>query len=168
MHYLTMVLRLVHILGGVFWVGSNLVMGFFISPTIAATADAGKKFMGYLVNQARITTAITVAAVLTVLAGGWLYWIDSNGFTSAWTKSGAGVVFGIGGVLGLIGFIFGMLLGKNINILAKVGSEVQGKPTPEQMNQLQAAQKQLGIVGPISMIALILAIACMSIARYWF
>jgi hypothetical protein len=77
------------------------------------------------------------------------------------------VVFGIGGVFGFVGYIFGMLIGKNINILAKVGAQVQGKPTPEQMSQIQAAQKQLKTVGPISAFSLILAVICMSVARYW-
>ncbi len=36
-----LILRLIHILSGVFWVGINIFLNFFISPTIAATADAG-------------------------------------------------------------------------------------------------------------------------------
>jgi len=87
---------------------------------------------------------------------------------SAWTNSGAGVVFGIGGFFGLIGYIFGMLLGKNLSTLARIGAEAQGKPTPDQLSTMQAAQKQLGVVGPISTISLIIAVICMSVARYWF
>ena len=168
MHTLTIVLRFIHVFGGAFWFGSAMMMGFFISPTVAATAEAGQRFMGHLVLKARIHTVIAVSAGLTILAGAGLYWIDSDGFASAWTRSGAGLVFGIGGFFGLIGFIFGMLIGKNISALAKIGSQVQGKPTPEQMGKIQAAQKQLGIVGPISSFSLIIAVICMSVARYWF
>ena len=168
MHTFTIVLRLIHIVGGAFWFGSALMLGFYISPTVAATAEAGQKFMGHLVSKARIPTAIAISGGLTILAGAGLYWIDSGGFTSAWTRSGAGLLFGIGGAFGLIGFIFGMLVGKNIKALVKIGSEVQGKPTPDQMNQIQAAQKQLGVVGPVSSFALILTLICMSVARYWF
>jgi hypothetical protein len=78
------------------------------------------------------------------------------------------LVFGIGGVLGLVGFIFGMQIGTNINKIVKIGSQVQGKPTPDQINQIQAAQKRLRVVGPISAYSLILAVICMSVARYWF
>ena len=167
MQYLTIVLRLLHVGGGAFWFGRAMMMGFFISPTVAATAEVGQKFMGYLVNKARIHIVLTVAASLTILAGAGLYWIDSNGLTSAWTRSSAGLVFGIGGILGLVGYIFGMLIGKNISVLARVGAEVQGKPTTDQMNMIQAAQKQLRVVGPVSAFALILAVICMSVARYW-
>lgn len=168
MHYLAIVLRLIHVVGGAFWFGSAIMMGFFISPTVATTAEAGQRFMGALVKNAGITKVIAAAAGLTILAGAGLYWIDSDGFTSAWTRSGPGVVFGIGGLFGLVGFIFGMLIGKNINAIVKIGSEAQGKPTPEQLGKIQAAQKQLGVVGPISSYSLIVAVICMSVARYWF
>ena len=168
MHYLMIVLRFLHVFGGAFWFGSEIMMGFFVSPTVAATGEAGQKFMSSMVKNAGITKVISGAAGLTILAGAALYWIDSDGFTSAWTRSGPGLVFGIGGVFGLIGFIFGMQIGTNINALVKVGSEVQGKPTAEQMGKIQAAQKKLGVVGPISSFSLILTVICMSVARYWF
>ena len=168
MHYLTVILRLLHIVSGAFWFGSSMMMSFFISPTVAATADAGQRFMAYLVKQGRVVTVISVLAGITVVAGAGLYWIDSAGFSSAWTWSSTGLVFGLGGILGLIGFIFGMQIGTNINKIVKTGSEIQGKPTAEQMGLIQAAQKRLKVVGPISAYALILAVICMSVARYWF
>ncbi|MEP7134198.1 MAG: hypothetical protein ABI904_04645 [Chloroflexota bacterium] len=168
MHYLTIVLRFLHVVGGAFWFGSAIMLGFFISPTVAATGEAGQKFMGALVKNAGITKIISAAAGTTILAGAILYWIDSKGFTSAWTRSGPGLVFGIGGIFGLIGFIYGMQIGTNLNALVKVGSEVQGKPTDEQMGKIQAAQKKLKVVGPVSAYSLIIAVICMSVARYWF
>jgi len=168
MHYLTIVLRLLHVVGGAFWFGSAMMVGFMVTPTVAATGEVGQKFMAALVQKANLTKRIAAAAGITILAGAALYWIDSNGFTSDWMKSGAGRVFGIGGFFGLIGMIYGILLGRHVNTIVKVGSEIQGKPTPEQLSKIQAAQKQLRVVGPISSIALIIAVACMSVARYWF
>ncbi|MCL4527812.1 MAG: hypothetical protein M1282_00170 [Chloroflexi bacterium] len=167
MNYLVIVLRLIHILSGVFWVGGSLIITFFISPTVAATAEAGQKFMAHLVTRAKVTLRITAAAILTVLAGGWLYWLDSGGLTSGWTTSATGWGFGIGGVLAIVGLIFGVLVGKNVSLLGGMASKIQGKPTPEQMSQIQAAQKQLKFVAPVSTTALILALVCMATARYW-
>ena len=168
MHILTLVLRFIHVFGGAFWFGSAIMMGFFVSPAVAVTAEAGQKFMGHLVLKGRIHKVIATTAGLTVLAGAGLYWIDSDGFTSAWTRSGPGSLFGICGLFGLIGFIFGMMVGKNIGILANIGAQVQGKPTDDQMSRIQAARKQLGYAGPISSVSLIIAVALMSVARYWF
>ena len=68
MNVLILALRLIHIIGGVFWVGSSVIFGFFISPTVAATADSGQKFMAHLITKTRLTGAITASAILTVLA----------------------------------------------------------------------------------------------------
>ncbi|HUI89000.1 MAG TPA: hypothetical protein VLX61_09770 [Anaerolineales bacterium] len=167
MNYLVIVLRLIHILSGVFWVGGSLILAIFVSPAVTATAEAGQKFMAHVVTKSKITMRITVAALLTVLAGGWLYWIDSGGLTSGWTTSPAGWGFSLGGILGIVGLIFGTLVGKNTSALGKTASEVEGKPTPEQQSQIETAQQQLKVVGPISTMALILALICMATARYW-
>jgi uncharacterized membrane protein len=98
MNVLVIVLRILHISGGVFWVGASLVTGIFISPAVAVTGDAGLKVLAHLIIKARFSTAITVAAVVTVLAGGTPYWIDSQGLTSKWTLSGPGLGFALGGV----------------------------------------------------------------------
>ena len=168
MHILTIVLRLIHIFFGALWFGAALLMFFYISPTIAAIGDAGPKFMGYLVKSKRITVFMSVLAGLTAAAGAGLYWIDSKGFTSKWMHSGPGTIFTIGAVFGLIGFIYGILVGTNIKKMVEAGSQIQGKPTEEQMSQIQGIQKKLQTVGPISTYSLIISMICMSLARYWF
>ena len=167
MNVLILALRLIHIIGGVFWVGSSVMFKFYISPTVAATADSGQKFMAHLVTKTRLTSAITGSAVLTVLAGAALYWIDSQGLTSLWKSSGPGLGFGLGALFALVGLVFGMMVGRNVGILGRLASQVQGKPTNEQMSRIQSAQKQLGYAAPISTLSLILALVCMATARYW-
>jgi uncharacterized membrane protein len=167
MNYLVIILRLIHILSGVFWVGGSIVLAFFITPAVAANGEAGQKIFVHLVNKAQISTRIAAAAILTVLAGGWLYLIDSQGLTSGWSNSGPGLGFGIGAFFAFIGLIFGLIVGVNSNKLGKAAGEISGKPTTEQLNIIQAAQKQLRFASPISTVALILALICMATARYW-
>ena len=167
MNTLVIVLRLVHILSGVFWVGSSVILSFYIGPAVAATAESGQKVLAHLITRAKIHVRITVAALLTLLAGGALYWIDSQGFTSAWQHSGPGVGFGLGALLALFGLGFGMMVGKNLSLLGNLAAQLQGKPSPDQLAKIQAAQKQLAYASPISTTALILALVCMATARYW-
>jgi len=166
MNYLVIVLRLLHIISGVFWVGAGLVMFFFIGPTLGATADAGQKFAQHLMTKTRFTAIMTTSAILTVLAGFSLYWIDSDGFSSAWTHSGPGLSFGVGAGFGLIGLVFGFMVGSTNGALAKLGSQIQGKPTPEQMTQIGALRKRLSVVSPINAYSLLIATLLMAIARY--
>jgi uncharacterized membrane protein len=162
-----LVLRLVHVLGGIFWVGGALMMNFFIGPTIGATAQAGKQFAGHLMTRTQLSMTLTTSAVLTVLAGGFLYWRDSQGFTSLWMSAGPGIGFSIGAVSALIGFVFGMMSGQLNKKMALIGSQIkEGGPTPDQLAQLQKIQDQLKVVSPINAGSLIISVVFMSIARY--
>jgi uncharacterized membrane protein len=166
MNYLVIALRIIHIVGGIFWVGGVLIMTFFIAPTIGATAEAGQKFVGHMMNNLKFSNRMTAAAGLTILAGFILYWIDSDGFTSAWMSSGAGRGFGIGAAFALIGFVFGLLVGRTTKAMAQLGAQIQGKPSSEQMVQLGTLGKQQGTYTNITAVMLILAVIFMSIARY--
>jgi uncharacterized membrane protein len=166
MIYFIWLLRIVHIVAGVFWVGGTLIMTFFIAPTIGAIAEPGQRFMGHLMNNLKFSNRMSAAAGATVLAGFILYWIDSQGFTSAWVSSGAGRGFGIGAGFALIGFVFGILLGRTNKAMARLGAQLQGKPSPDQMIQLQAIRKQLATFSTVTATALVLAVIFMSIARY--
>lgn len=167
MNYLTVVLRLIHIVGGIFWVGAGLLMNFFIGPTLRATGDAGKQFAGHFMTRTRFVTVMNISVYGTVIAGAWLYGIDSNWFQSAWMKSGAGIGFTIGALFGLIGLVTGIMNGSNNRKMVALGSQVQGKPTPEQAAQLGAIQKQQAWVVPVNSWALLLAAFFMATARYF-
>ncbi len=167
MNVFLIILRLIHILSGVFWVGGSLIVFFFLSPAVAATGEAGQKTMGYIINKARLTMRLTIAAALTVLAGAVLYWIDSHGFTSAWTVSAPGLGFALGAIFALVGLGFGGIVGRSFMELARIGAASQGKPSPDQLAQLQAIQKRLAMASMVNTYALILALVCMATARYW-
>jgi uncharacterized membrane protein len=168
MNYLVLLLRIIHIVAGVFWVGGVLIMTFFVSPTVGATAESGQKFVSHLMNNLKFSARMSAAAGLTILAGFILYWIDSNGFTSAWMRSGAGIGFGIGAAFALIGFIFGILLGQTMKAMAQLGVQLsqQGPPSPEQGAQMQSLRTRQVTYSNFSAITLILAVIFMAIARY--
>jgi uncharacterized membrane protein len=166
MNILMVILRFVHVSAGVFWGGGALFMEFFVSPTIAATHEAGQAFAQHLSNKIRLHVFMSIAAGSTVLAGALLYWIDSDGFSSAWMKSGAGIGFGIGAVFGLVAFVFGFIFGRSTARLGEIGAQIKGKPTSEQITEIQAIQKRMKMVSPYHKIAMILAIVFMGTSRY--
>jgi uncharacterized membrane protein len=166
MTYFIWLLRIIHIVGGIFWVGGTLTMTFFIGPTIGATAEAGQKFVGHLMNNLKFSNRMSAAAGLTILAGFILYWIDSQGFSSPWMSSGAGRGFGIGAAFALVGLVFGILIGRTAKAMADLGSKMQGPPSSDQLTQLQAIRKQQITFSNISTLSLLLAVTFMAIARY--
>jgi uncharacterized membrane protein len=169
MNSIHILLRLVHILSGVFWVGAALMLTFFISPTVGATQDAGQRFMRHFMNQTRFNLVMWSSALLTTFAGIILYWIDSEGFTSAWMNSGPGIGFGTGAFFALLGLVAGIFQSRNSNTMAQLGGQIQSQgtpPTSEQAMKLQNLQKALAIGGTLNAIFLILALSGMAIARF--
>ena len=166
MIYLIWLLRIIHIVAGVFWVGGTLMMTFFIAPTVGAIGQSGQQFVGHLMNNLKFSNRMSIAAGSTILAGFILYWIDSQGFTSPWMSSGAGTGFGIGAGFALIGFVFGILMGRTTRAMAQFGAQMQGKPSPDQMTQLRALGKRQATFSAIAAATLVLATIFMAIARY--
>ena len=166
MNIYLLVLRLVHVFAAIIWGGGAIIMEFFIGRSIAGTGELGQKFAQHLMNTVQMHKFMIVAAVSTVVAGGLLYWHDSNGLSSAWMHSSAGIGFGIGSVFGLIAFIFGAIFGGSNAKLAQVGAQIHGKPSDEQMIQIQAIQKRIKTVSPIHVYSMLLAMIFMAISRY--
>ncbi len=169
MIYLITVLRLLHIVGGIFWVGAALMLTFFVSPTVAATMEAGQKFMAHMMQRTAFNKAIMISASVSVLAGIALYTIDSNFFQSAWMHSGPGIGFGLGGTFAYIGFAIGLVQNRRSNALGQLGLVLQSQTTPpttEQREKLQKLQSQLKSGGIWNAIFLLLAAILMSTARF--
>ena len=165
MIYLIWLLRIIHIVAGVIWVGGTLTMTFFIGPTIGATGEAGQKFVGHLMNNLKFSNRMSAAAGSTILAGLILYGLDARA-GAAWQRSGFAIGLNIGAGFAIIGFIFGILIGRTTNAMAQLGAQFQGKPTNEQMTQMQTIRKQQALYSNISAAALILAVVFMATARY--
>ncbi len=166
MYTLVIILRLLHIIGGVLWVGGAVAMNFFVGPSVGATGDSGKQFIGYLMNRTRFTAVMTAGALVTVIAGFLLYGIDSAWFSSAWQSSGPGIGFAIGAFFALIGLVTGIMNGNNNRAMGRIGAQIQGKPTDEQAARLAAIRKQQAWVVPVNSYSLLLAVFFMAIARY--
>src|SRR5262245_11226100 len=101
------VLRLAHIMAGAFWFGALMFTARILTP---AMKDAGPAAAGPVMGQLgkRIPVAMMISAIVTIVAGLWLMKIQSGGAPGAWMQSGMGKTFGIGGLLAILGFIFGM------------------------------------------------------------
>jgi hypothetical protein len=50
--------------------------------------------------------------------------------------------------------------------MAQLGARMQGKPSPDQLTQIQALQKRQSTYSNIAAITLVLAVVFMAIARY--
>ena len=163
------VLRLLHILSGVFWVGSVLFTARFLMPSLQGAGPAAGPVLAQL-GQRRMPLIMMMTALVTVASGIWLMAIASGGAMGAWMRSGPGRTFGIGGALAILTLVVGM----SINIPAtnrmaainKGAAARGGPPTPAEAAELERLQRRVGIGTRIVSVLLVLATAAMAVARY--
>lgn len=164
-----LVLRLVHIFGGVFWAGGTFILAGYVEPTVRKAGPDGGKFMQRFA-QSGFTQAMSVAAIANVVAGLLLYWKDSGGLQLVWITTGAGIAFTIGGLAGLASAVIGFAItGSASRQLAEVGKQIAtagGPPASEMLAQMQVLQNKLRRGGQINAALMVVALFGMSIARY--
>src|SRR5688500_7542928 len=107
-----LVLRIIHVLGGIFWVGSGLFPSFFLLPAFGLLDPAGDGPVIGALQQRRLFTILPVVAVLTILSGIRLLQIASGGFSPAYIESRTGQTFLWSGVAAIIAFLLSLLVAR--------------------------------------------------------
>jgi uncharacterized membrane protein len=166
---LILALRLVHIVSGVFWVGSIIFMAWFLTPAIRVAGTAGGTVIQQLVRAQRLPAYLIAAMLLTVISGLLLYQHDSASF-AGWMHTGTAMTFGAGAVFAIIGAIIGVFFNTPIaKRLSALGASIQAggrPPTTEQAASMAMLQVRLARFSNTAAVLLILATAAMAVARY--
>lgn len=169
--YLLILLRVTHVVAGILWGGAAISYLFFVKPSVQAIGATGPQFMQNLMERRKYPIFMMSMSLLTVLAGGVLYWFSSGGFNFSWIKSGVGIGFTIGALAALVAFFVGGFgIGPISGKMAMLGGQIAAsgqRPTPEQISQMQALEKRLGVAEQIDFIMLVIAMLTMATARYW-
>jgi hypothetical protein len=164
------VLRLVHILGGVFWVGSVMFMTLLMAPSLRAVGPGAGPVMNQLVKVRRLPILMMISAIATMGAGIWLLVIASAGQPGLYMQSGPGRTFSLGATFALLAFLVGMAVNMPAsNRIAALGSAAAargGPPTPEEQAEMQRLQGRMSTASQVVMVLLILTTCAMAVARY--
>ena len=166
---LTLLLRLVHILTGIFWVGAIFLITGFLMPTVRATGREGGRFMQHLVQQRRLPVYLTVAMLLTLLSGFILYGRLVSATHGAWAGTPPGVAYGLGGLSAVLGAAVGMLVsGPAARRAAAIGQRAaqSGGASAEEEVELERLQRRMVVGSRLVAILLGLAAAAMAVGRY--
>lgn len=101
---LVSLLRLLHIVGGMIWVGAALLLTCYIEPTAAKSGLAGATFLRRLHRDTHWPRLIPLAALITTVAGLLLY--EMLSYSDA-MRSPMGLVLTAGASFGLLAFLHG-------------------------------------------------------------
>ena len=162
------VLRLIHVLGGIIWVGAGIYSFVFLIPAIAAAGPAGGMVMANL-QKRKLFTVLPVVAILTMLSGVRLMQILSGGFQAAYFASGTGKTYAVSALLAIIGFLIGVAVSRPGAVkLAKLqSSAVSDKQSKDMINtEIKSLQTRVAMSGAAATALIVLAACGMAVARY--
>ncbi len=190
-----LVLRVVHILFGLFWAGAAIVLAAFVIPAARANGSSGGRFMMELMQRRRLSAWLGTAAALTILSGATMYWRIATDMHDAWMRSRPGIVLGLGGLVALVAMILGAGVAaptaKKLEALDRDARHPDGRPEPalvharadasgmsplelpppsgpppEIVAELERLQSRLTVVARAIAVLLVIAATCMATARY--
>jgi len=156
-------LRLVHIVAGIFWVGSALFSALVLIPTARAAGPDGRRFVERLGR--RLAPMVGVAMLLTIVPGFTMY----GQLGRNWAASPMGRALGVGALATILAiFVF---LGINAPAAAKMGKlrkalAAQGTPSGSDTPELEALASRMDRGTQITATLLLVAASAMAVARY--
>ena len=165
---LMLLLRLLHILAGTFWVGATLVNAYFLLPSVRAVGPSAAPVMIQIMQQRRMQLWLNVAMSVAILAGLGLFGVHESSAHGAFSRSRMGMVLLVGAVLAIaaagVGGAMVQPAGRKLGAIAqRAGS---GPPAADARGEVAALQARVGRGVNIMAVLLLLSAAAMAAARY--
>jgi hypothetical protein len=166
-----LLLRLVHIGAGAFWVGAVFTFFLFVQPAAVAIGPEATKFTYQLIHHRRLPVVILASAAVTVLAGIWLLVITSNGLDPDQLFDESRLGYTVGGVAAILTFALGGLyVFPRTRIVERTLGRLlsEGRPpTPDEQQLLGRTARESRRAGWIVIVGLTVAVVAMATARLW-
>src|SRR4029453_5531098 len=89
-------LRAIHVVGGVLWVGGGVVVSFFLFPATQAVGPAAQPGMHFLMGRGKLPVYLLLVGILPTLAGVVLMARNISLTDGAWTRSPMGIGISVG------------------------------------------------------------------------
>ena len=163
-----LVLRVVHVVGGIIWVGGGVLMGLFLAPALAKLGPTAGQVMGEL-QKRKMMTVLPIIAILTILSGVRLMQITSMGFGAAYFATAAGKMYAAAGLAGIVAFLAGITFNRPLAMkMAKLNQEMAANPASKEagMAEMKQLQQRAATMGFVLLGLLLLAAIGMAVARY--
>ncbi len=167
---LFLLMRLLHVVLGVFWAGTIIFAAILLMPSIRDAGPDGGKVLLALLRRGYVTI-LPVVAVITIISGFWLYMFLMKNAGPGWAGSMSARVYGLGAVAGLVALGLGLaIMRPNAK---KMRAAMEALPnTPEGpartalMDSMVLPRARTAAVSPWIAGLLTIAAVTMAVARY--
>ena len=158
-------LRAIHIFVGVFWIGSVLLVTFYLLPASRATGPAGGQFLQELMLRRKLPVHLIWSGFITILAGVGLYMRNMSLSHGAWARSPMGIGISIGAVASILGLMIGMTVNGPTAKRMAMANLPGGTPLSDAERAALARRLQIG--STVTTLLLVIAVVTMATARYY-
>jgi uncharacterized membrane protein len=170
MHAELLILRIIHVVGAIAWVGGGVYAAFFLVPALRQTPAIIPQLMDAL-QRRKVFVILPTVGLLVILSGVRLLWIDSAGFDDSFLSTAAGRTFSIGGGAGILAWLTQVFVQRPAGArLGKIAAALAASPAAEERQRLTAEADRLrrrnGAATQAAVGFGLIAAVAMSIARY--
>jgi uncharacterized membrane protein len=162
-------MRVIHILCGVYWAGAIFFVVNFLEPSVREVGPDGGKVMAAIQRRGYMTVMPAIA-LLTIASGFWLLWQASAGFSRAYMMAPIGHTYLTGAVAAIValGIGLGVMRPKILAagaLMATMG-DLDEAARGEAMQKIQKLRLGARRAGQTVAVALVLAVLTMAVGRY--
>lgn len=165
-----LVLRLLHVVLGAFWIGAGLVSTLFLIPALSNDGRLMGEVMARLERRGYFT-ALAIVGLVTILTGFRLLWIVSDGLGADYFARATGQVYAAGAVAAVVGFLLAMFVSRpaaarTAQLMpqrASAASDAERARIDEDLTRLRRRGSRASAIA-VALIAI--ATVTMAVARY--
>jgi len=156
-------LRLIHMVGGVIWVGGVFFMSFFLIPSLREAGPASAPVMQGLMKR-KIFVIMPVLGLIVMIVGFRMMQIVAGGFFTDYFWDSAGRWYAYSSVPVIIGFLIGVFVGRPAMLKAQALMASPDKDS--KMPEIQALQARSAAALRATAWLLLTGTVGMAMARY--
>lgn len=162
-------IRAAHVLLATLWVGATFFITYFLFPSLQETGPSGGPMMAALMRR-KLPAFQAALGGITVLTGFYLYYRFTSGFDPVVSGSRAAMVFGTGGICGLLALVIGgAVVSRNAKKMSEIGTRIGAAADAERpaLAALMAAHRSRASTAARVVIVLqMIAVVLMAIGHY--
>jgi uncharacterized membrane protein len=150
--------RTLHILFAASWFGAAAVLTLYLLPVLRQLGASGETTLQALTGRG-LHRFMAASSGVTVLSGLWLYWTLTAGFSASAMSSTAGMVFGLGGLAGLLAAMLGGgVIGRSIKRIETLSGDAHPA-------QIAGLQQRIAIASRLALLLLAFALLAMALGH---
>jgi uncharacterized membrane protein len=157
-------LRAIHVVGGVLWVGGVVLVTLFLMPATQALGPAAQPVMQFIMGKRKLPVYFMGLGIVTTLAGLLLMMRDISLTNGLWARTPMGIGISIGAAAAILALLVGMAV--SAPAARRLGPSKPGT-APISDEERAALMKRLSVSSRMTFVFLCIAALFMATARYY-